>query len=77
MLDWYCQLVVIVFMDIVGYFVMMQQDEICVIIVWERYCVVFDELMECFGGCILQYYGDGILSIFQFVVVVVECFVEM
>lgn len=77
MSDRHRQLAAIVFTDIVGYSAMMQQDETRATIVRERHRAVFDELTERFGGRILQYYGDGTLSIFQSAVAAVECSVEM
>ena len=77
MSDRHRQLAAIVFTDIVGYSAMMQQDETRANIVRERHRAVFDELTERFGGRILQYYGDGTLSIFQSAVAAVECSVEM
>ncbi len=71
------QLAAIVFTDIVGYSAMMQQDETRANRVRERHRLVFDELTEQYGGRILQYYGDGTLSIFQSAVAAVECSVEM
>ena len=71
------QLAAIVFTDIVGYSAMMQQDETRANQVRERHRLVFDELTEQYGGRILQYYGDGTLSIFQSAVAAVECSVEM
>lgn len=71
------QLAAIVFTDIVGYSAMMQKDETRASIVRERHRAVFDELTERYGGRILQYYGDGTLSIFQSAVAAVECSVEM
>lgn len=77
MSDRHRQLAAIVFTDIVGYSAMMQQDETRANTVRERHRAVFDELTERFGGRILQYYGDGTLSIFQSAVAAVECSVEM
>lgn len=77
MSDRHRQLAAIVFTDIVGYSAMMQQDEARASIVRERHRAVFDELTERYGGRILQYYGDGTLSIFQSAVAAVECSVEM
>lgn len=77
MSDRHRQLAAIVFTDIVGYSAMMQKDETRATIVRERHRAVFDELTERFGGRILQYYGDGTLSIFQSAVAAVECSVEM
>lgn len=43
----------------------------------ERHRKVFDQLTSKYDGKILQYYGDGTLSIFQSAVAAVECSVEM
>lgn len=77
MADKHRQLAAIVFTDIVGYSAMMQQDELRASEVRERHRLVFDQLTAQYGGKILQYYGDGTLSIFQSAVAAVECSVEM
>lgn len=71
------QLAAIVFTDIVGYSRLMREDEDKAIAIRARHREVFDELTPKYGGKILQYYGDGTLSIFQSSIAAVECSVEM
>ena len=65
------------FTDIVGYSRMMQLNEERASVVRNRHREVFREMHEKHGGKILQYYGDGTLSIFDSAVAAVECAVEM
>lgn len=71
------QLAAIVFTDIVGYSKLMQEDEEKATLMRVRHRAIFDKLTPEYGGKILQYYGDGTLSIFQSSVAAVECSVEM
>ena len=71
------QLAAIMFTDIVGYSRMMQLDEERATTIRKRHRQVFREAHEKHGGKILQYYGDGTLSIFDSAVAAVECAVEM
>jgi len=71
------QLAAIVFTDIVGYSAMMREDEERARSLRLRHRTVFDRLTPAYGGQILQYYGDGTLSIFDSSVAAVECAVEM
>lgn len=71
------QLAAIMFTDIVGFSAMMQVDEEKATTVRKRHREVFRELHDKHGGKILQYYGDGTLSIFDSAVAAVECAVEM
>ncbi len=71
------QLAAIVFTDIVGYSSIMRNDERRAVEVRKRHRAVFDTLTPKYGGRILQYYGDGTLSIFNSSVAAVECAVEM
>lgn len=56
---------------------MMQVDEEKAATIRKRHRQVFREMHEKHGGKILQYYGDGTLSIFDSAVAAVECAVEM
>jgi TolB-like protein/AraC-like DNA-binding protein len=67
------RLVAIMFTDIVGYTAMMQQDESAASAVRKRHREVFDQQHQNFSGEIIQYYGDGTLSVFQSGVQAVEC----
>ena len=71
------QLAAIVFTDIVGYSKLMREDEAKATLIRERHRSVFDQFTPEYGGKILQYYGDGTLSVFQSSVAAVECCVEM
>ena len=71
------QLVAIMFTDIVGYTALMQHSEARAAAVRSRHREVFERLHETFRGEILQYFGDGTLSIFQSGVEAVECAIAM
>lgn len=59
------KLAAIMFTDIVGYTAMMQEDETRAMAMRTRHREVFEKYHEEFNGDILQYYGDGTLSIFD------------
>ena len=67
------RLAAIMFTDIVGYSAMMQKDEVIANRKRKRHRQVFDELTKTYEGQILQYYGDGTLSIFNSTAAAVEC----
>ena len=71
------QLAAIMFTDIVGYTAIMQQDENHAKRIRARHRDVFQNLNEKFDGQIIQYFGDGTLSIFPSAVSAVECAVEL
>ncbi|MFK8162178.1 MAG: helix-turn-helix domain-containing protein [Lewinella sp.] len=71
------QLVAIMFTDIKGYTGLMQQDEKKAIAYRELHRNIFDSTTDKFGGRILQYYGDGTLSIFTSAIAAVQCGIEM
>lgn len=71
------QLAAIMFTDIVGFSRVMQVDEEKAASIRKRHREIFREKHERHGGKILQYYGDGTLSIFDSAVAAVECAVEM
>ncbi|GAB5555594.1 MAG: hypothetical protein Sapg2KO_51850 [Saprospiraceae bacterium] len=71
------QLVAIMFTDIKGYTALMQEDEKKAIAYRELHRKIFDSTTEKFGGRILQYYGDGTLSIFTSAIAAVQCGIEM
>lgn len=56
---------------------MMQASEQLAINIRERHRQVFNGITEKYHGRILQYYGDGTLSIFSSIVDAVNCAVEM
>lgn len=67
------RLAAIMFTDIQGYTALMQQDEAKAIIYRQRHREVFNVLTGQFNGKILQYYGDGTLSIFDSAINAVNC----
>jgi TolB-like protein/class 3 adenylate cyclase/Tfp pilus assembly protein PilF len=71
------KLAAIMFTDIVGYTALMQQDEDKAVMTRERHREIFDTLTVNFHGKILQYYGDGTLSIFDSAIDAVKCGIEM
>lgn len=71
------RLAAIMFTDIVGYSSMMQKNEEFANRLRVRHREVFQRLHEQFGGKILQYFGDGTLSIFSSTTAAVECGVAL
>lgn len=67
------RLAAIMFTDIVGYTALMQRDENAAAEVREHHRKEFQQYHKIFNGEILQYYGDGTLSVFQSGVEAVEC----
>lgn len=71
------QLAAIMFTDIQGYTSLMQQDEQQAILFRDKHRRIFNSTTEKYNGRILQYYGDGTLSIFDSAVDAVHCAIEM
>ncbi len=71
------RLAAIMFTDIVGYTALMQQDEQAAAKARAHHRTVFDQQHDLHHGEILQYYGDGTLSIFQSAVEAVQCAIEI
>jgi class 3 adenylate cyclase len=67
----------IMFTDLVGYTAMMQEDESKAKQVRDRHRRVMQELIPRSQGKILQYFGDGTLSIFSSAIQAVSCAVEI
>ncbi|NND33915.1 MAG: hypothetical protein HKN76_15105, partial [Saprospiraceae bacterium] len=67
------RLCAIMFTDIQGYTRLMQESEKSAVAVRHKHRSIFDPLTKQFGGEIIQYYGDGTLSIFDSTVKAVEC----
>ena len=67
------RLAVIMFTDIVGYTALMQKDEDAAAQARAQHREVFDHQHELHKGEILQYFGDGTLSVFESGVEAVEC----
>jgi len=71
------QLAAIMFTDIEGYTALMQENEERAIQVREKHRAIFNSVTEKHTGRILQYYGDGTLSIFDSAIDAVNCGIEM
>jgi TolB-like protein/cytochrome c-type biogenesis protein CcmH/NrfG len=71
------QLAAIMFTDIRGYTSMMQEDENRAINIRARHRQVFNSITEKHKGKILQYYGDGTLSIFDSAIEAVKCGIDL
>lgn len=71
------QHVAIMFTDIQGYTALMQEDEERAIEFRKKHRKVFNTLTPRFRGKVLQYYGDGTLSIFNSAIEAVKCGMEM
>lgn len=59
------QLSAIMFTDLAGYTAMMQEDEINAKGLRDRHRIILEKEIADEGGQILQYYGDGALSVFS------------
>ena len=71
------QLAAIMFTDIEGYTSLMQQNEVKAIQAREKHRHIFNTITAKHHGKILQYYGDGTLSIFNSAIEAVNCAIEM
>ncbi|MDB5198250.1 MAG: hypothetical protein JWO92_213 [Chitinophagaceae bacterium] len=71
------QLAAIMFTDIEGYTAIMQQNEQEAIKLKDRHRLVLEDQHRKFNGNIIQYYGDGTLSIFNSVIEGVQCALAM
>jgi two-component system NtrC family sensor kinase len=71
------QLSAVLFTDIEGYTALVQQDEQQGLSIRNRHREVVQKGHEEFNGRIIQYYGDGTLSIFQSVIDAVNCAIAM
>ncbi len=67
------QLAAIMFTDIEGYTAIMQHNEQEALIIKNRHREVLQNKHKQYNGRIIQYYGDGTLSIFQSVIEAVQC----
>jgi len=70
-------LAAVMFTDIVGYTALMQRNENHALKIRGRHREIFNETTDKYKGQILQYYGDGTLSIFNSVIDSVNCATEM
>jgi TolB-like protein/class 3 adenylate cyclase len=71
------QLSAIMFTDIQGYTALMQLNEEHAIEIRSRHREVFDAVTQKYNGGVIQYFGDGTLSIFKSSVEAIQCAVEM
>ncbi|MCB0578121.1 MAG: adenylate/guanylate cyclase domain-containing protein, partial [Phaeodactylibacter sp.] len=71
------QLAAIMFTDIQGYTALMQQNEQKALQARSKHRRIFNSAMEKYNGKVLQYYGDGTLSIFDSAIDAVHCGIEM
>ena len=71
------QLAAIMFTDIVGYTALMQEDEKLAAKVRKRHREVFEQQHQLYQGEIVQYYGDGTLSIFRSAVSAAQCAIKI
>ncbi|KAA3609900.1 MAG: guanylate cyclase [Calditrichaeota bacterium] len=71
------QLAAIMFTDMVGYTAMMQSDEELAKANRDRHREVLERIIAAHYGLILQYYGDGTLSVFGSAVEAAEAAVEI
>ena len=71
------QLAAIMFTDMEGYTALMQKNEQAAIERRIRHREVFEKTMASHGGKIIQYYGDGTLSIFSSAIHAVNASMEM
>jgi TolB-like protein/predicted Zn-dependent protease len=71
------QLTAIMFTDMVGYTALMQEDERKATADRDRQRAVLQRSIQSKGGRILQFYGDGTLSVFQSAVAAVEAAVAI
>jgi adenylate cyclase len=71
------QLSAIMFTDIVGYTAIMQGDEAKAIRMRAKHRAAFRGFHALYGGEVIQYYGDGTLSIFKSAVNAALCAIEL
>lgn len=71
------RLAAVMFTDIAGYTAMMQRDEPAALAILERHREVLETVTDRYGGEVIQYYGDGSLSIFDSAIAAVACALEI
>ena len=71
------QLAAILFTDIEGYTAIMQRDEEQALFLKDRHRDILQQKHTELNGRIIQYYGDGSLSIFHSAVEAVDCALQM
>jgi TolB-like protein/class 3 adenylate cyclase/Flp pilus assembly protein TadD len=70
-------LVAIMFADIEGYTSLMQNNEDQALLLRKKHRKVIDTVTEKYNGELIQYYGDGTLSIFKSSVEAIRCGIEL
>lgn len=70
-------LVAIMFADIEGYTSLMQNNEAQAMRIRKKHRRVIEEVTAKYNGEIIQYYGDGTLSIFKSSVEAIRCGIEL
>jgi len=70
-------LAAIMFTDLEGYTAMMQEDEQNAKMARDRHRNILEEKINEYSGNLLQYYGDGSLSIFNSGIEAVRCAIEI
>lgn len=71
------QLAAIMFTDIVGYTALMQGDEEIAMKLRTKHRKIFKQQHELYKGEIIQYYGDGTLSVFKSALESAKCAIEI
>ena len=71
------QLAAVMFADMVGFTALMQEDEHLALQARAKYAGVLNAQHAAFGGRIVQYYGDGALTIFPNSLDAVRCAIEI
>ena len=71
------QLAAVMFTDMMGYTAMMQEDEQKAKSLRTRQRQVLEKYIAAFNGRIMQYYGDGSLSLFNSAIDCVKCAIEI
>jgi class 3 adenylate cyclase/TM2 domain-containing membrane protein YozV len=71
------RLAAIMFTDIVGYSTIMEKNEVAGAKIRQRHKEVIEATSQKYEGDIIQYFGDGTLSVFPSAAAAVECAVEM
>ncbi|WP_339679196.1 helix-turn-helix domain-containing protein [Cyclobacterium marinum] len=71
------QLAAVMFTDIVGYTALMQKNEAVAMRIRSRHREVFESLHKIYNGEIIQYYGDGTLSVFKSAIEAANCAIQI
>ncbi|WP_197062625.1 adenylate/guanylate cyclase domain-containing protein [Muricauda sp. MAR_2010_75] len=71
------KLTAIMFTDVQGYTAIMHEDEQRALTLRSRHRKLFNELTEKHRGTVVQYFGDGTLTVFDSAVDAVECALEL